>query len=328
MAIEVAVDVHSDRELQPRQVDRAIAVLAERQHGVVARRQLLEIGIGAGAIDLRVRRGRLHTIHRGVYAVGHRRLTPDGRRMAAVLACGDGAALSHRDACAVHGIRPCSRPVLEVTVPRKQRARPGIQLHAARLPVDEITAVRGIPVTTVPRSILDLAAIRPRHEVEAALREAEVRRLYDPLSLGDLVERHPGHRGSGAVRAVLALLAAGGEISKERMVALFLSVLDGARVSRPRLNVWIEVAGRAYECDGVWFGGRVMVELDGYAVHGTRRNFERDRERDRILQAAGWRVVRVTWRQLNDDPEGVVRDLAALLANCGKAARDGAARRG
>jgi very-short-patch-repair endonuclease len=230
--------------------------------------------------------------------------------MAAVLACGDDAVLSHRDAGAAHGIRPCNRRVFEVTVPRKQRPRPGIQLHFARLPGDEITTVRGIPVTTVIRTILDLAAVHPRREVEMAIREAEVARRWDRLSLPQLVARHPGHKGIGSIRAILRSLEAGEEISKEEIVSLFLGLLDGARLPRPLLNRWIE----GHECDCTWPDRRLMVELDGYAVHGTRRNFETDRERDRVLQARGWRIIRVTWRQLCDQPDAVVRDLAMFLA--------------
>jgi predicted transcriptional regulator of viral defense system len=311
MPIEVALDVHSDRQLQPTHVDRAIAALAARQHGVVARGQLRRLGIGVGAIDLRVRRGRLHPIHRGVYAVGHTRIALDGRRAAAVLACGRGAVLSYRDAAAAHGIRQCNRRVHEVTVPRKRRPRPGIQLqlHFAHLPADEIAAVRGIPVTTVERTILDLAAIRPRSEIERAIGQAEVNRALGDPSLKQLVERHANHRGAATVGAILETLKAGTDISHEAIASRFLAVLDRAGLPRPRLNTWI--GGR--ECDCVWPDRGLMVELDGYAVHGTRRSFESDRERDRVLQAAGWLVVRVTWRQLRDDAEAVARDLRALL---------------
>ena len=313
MAIEVAVDVHSDRQLQPLALDEAIAELARRQHGVVARRQLLRIGIGAGAIDLRVRRRRLHPLHRGVYAVGHRSLSPDGRRMAAVLACGAGAALSHRDAAALHGIRHCSRSVFELTVPRKQHPRRGIELHTARLPRDELTTVRAIPLTSVPRTLLDLAAILPRREVAAALHEAEVKRLRDALSLQDLIERHPRHRGAATIAAILAALTAGEAITKETIVALLIDLLDRAHLPRPELNVYVTVAGRTFECDAAWPKLKRMVELDGYAVHGTRRNFESDREHDRIRHAGGWLVIRLTWRQLRETPEAVARDLRRFL---------------
>jgi very-short-patch-repair endonuclease len=310
MAIEVAVDPNSWGQQQPRSPDDLIAEIATRQHGVIARRQLEGLGPSRKSIDYRVRVGRLHVIHRGVYAVGHGRITLDGKRMAAVLACGDGAALSHRDAAAAHGIRQCHRRVFEVTVPRKQRPRPGIQLHFARLPADEVTTLRGIPVTGVARTIFDLAAVRPRREVEMAIREAEVARRWGRLSLPQLVARHPGHRGIESIRAILRRVRAGEEITKEEMVSVFLSILDRANLPRPKLNRWI----LGYECDCVWPDRELMVELDGYAVHGTRRNFETDRERDRVLQTRGWRVIRLTWRQLCDDPDRVARDLAVVLA--------------
>jgi very-short-patch-repair endonuclease/predicted transcriptional regulator of viral defense system len=321
MRTEVAVDALIGPQQQPRSLDQVLAELAERQHGVIARKQLLRIGFTPKAITVRLRTGRLHPIHRGVYAVGHKRISLDGRRMAAVLACGDGAAMSHRDGAATHGMRQCNRRVFEVTVPRKQRARPGIQLHCALLPADEVTTVRGIPVTTVPRTLLDLAAVCPRREVEKAMKEAEVARLWDRLSLPRLTARYPHHRGAATIRAILESLAAGDEITKEEIVSLFLRLIDGANIPRPALNQWV---GK-HECDCVWPRQRVMVELDGYAVHGTRSNFETDRERDRFLHARGWLVIRVTWRQLRDDPEGVVRDLRAVLANCGKARPTGAA---
>jgi very-short-patch-repair endonuclease len=159
--------------------------------------------------------------------------------------------------------------------------------------------------------------------VEKAMKEAEVARLWDRLSLPQLVTRYPAHRGARTIRAILQSLTAGDEITKEEMVSLFLSVLDGANLPRPELNRVITVGGRTYECDCVWPEQQVMVELDGYAVHGTRQNFETDRERDRILHANEWCPIRITWRQLRDDPAGVVRDLRRLLtqpANCGKAA--------
>lgn len=285
-------------------------MLAARQHGVVSRRQLRRMGIAASDIDYRVKVGRLHVLYRGVYAVGHTSISPDGRRLAAVLACGADARLSHRDGAALYGIRQCNRSVYEVTVPRRPHRRRGIQLHVATLPRDEVTVVREIPVTTVPRTLLDLAAVVRRAEVEATLHEAEVRRLWDTLSLTNLIERHPRHRGARTIAAILADLAAGLEITQERMVSVFIDLVDGAGLPRPELSRHV----LGHECDCVWPRAKLMVELDGYAVHGTRRNFESDRARDRALQANRWLVVRVTWRQLREDPDGLVQDLRTILA--------------
>jgi very-short-patch-repair endonuclease len=140
-----------------------------------------------------------------------------------------------------------------------------------------------------------------------------VARLWSPLSLPQLTARHPGHRGAATVGAILGALRVGEQITKEEMAARLMRLIRGASLPRPELNVWIRIGRRSFECDAVWRSERVMVELDGYAVHGTRHNFESDRERDRILHAHEWRVIRVTWRQLCDDPDGIVRDLRLLL---------------
>ncbi|HEY3020607.1 MAG TPA: type IV toxin-antitoxin system AbiEi family antitoxin domain-containing protein, partial [Solirubrobacteraceae bacterium] len=181
-------------------LDAAVAALAERQHGVAARWQLLALGIGAGAIKYRLASGRLHEIHRGVYAVGHRVLSMRGRWMAAVLAAGRGAVLSHRAAAALWGIR--GGTAVEVTSERHCR-RAGLLVHRATLPPDEVTTRAGIPVTTVARTLLDLAAVLPRHDVESAFHEAEYQQRTDLTSLDALVARYRGQRGTATIREIL-----------------------------------------------------------------------------------------------------------------------------
>jgi hypothetical protein len=159
-------------------VDRAIGALAERQHGVVSRRQLLELGVDRGAIVHRLKLARLRPVHRGIYTIGHRLLTQHGRWMAAVLAYGPHAVLSHRAAAALWGMRGGTR--VEVTVPSGLQGRDGIQVYRAKLPADERTTHRGIPTTTVPRTLLDLSAVVTKRHLRGALREAEHLRLSDP----------------------------------------------------------------------------------------------------------------------------------------------------
>ena len=195
MAAEITID-----QVIGARIDRLIAELAGRQHGMVGRAQLLALGVGRGAIDHRLACGRLHLVHPGVYAVGHRVVSTEGRWMAAVLASGRTAVLSHRSAGARWGLRSNTRPRIEVTVPRRRYARPGIQPHVAQLPADEITVVEGIPVTTPPRTLLDLAAVLAPHTLRRAVDEAEMLRLSDSLSLADLVARHPRRRGVGNLR--------------------------------------------------------------------------------------------------------------------------------
>jgi predicted transcriptional regulator of viral defense system/very-short-patch-repair endonuclease len=291
--------------------DRLIAALAERHHGVVALRQLLEIGLTRKAIESRLKRGRLHAIHRGVYAVGHRILTPDGWRMAAVLAAGPDAVLSHYSAADLWGLRGSARRQHDVTVPRRGvRSRPAIRVHEALLPADEVTDVRGIPVTSVPRTTLDLAAKRPMREVARLIHEAEVQRLWDPLSLWDLLERYPGRSGSRTARA--ALSERGWAVPKEVFTTAFAEFLDRRDLPRPEFNVWLNVGGHMYEIDCLWRAKRVIVELDGRAAHDTARAFESDRAKDRRLTVAGWRPTRVTWRQLHREAAELARDLVAL----------------
>jgi hypothetical protein len=294
--------------------DVRVARLADRQHGVVARRQLIELGLSAGAIDHRIGRGRLHPLHRGVYTVGHRRISREGRWMAAVLAGGPKAVLSHRSAAALWRIRPPGDRAIEVTVRSKSRSRPRIHRHVANLPADEMTTERGIPATTVPRTLFDLAAALDANAVERAMREAERLRLHDTLSLEDLLARHTHRRGAAAIRECLRRRRdAPPGVTREELEARFLAFLDRAGITRPQLNAWLSLGERRYQADCLWRDRRLIVELDGYATHGTRMAFEDDRERDRALQVAGWRVIRVTWLQLHGSGDKVAADLRRLL---------------
>ncbi len=290
-----------------------MAELALRQHGVVARRQLGELGLGRRAIDVRVERGRLHRVHRGVYAVGHRGLSRDGHVMAAVLAGGEGAVVSHRSAGALWGVCADRATAVEITVPVTRRDRADIVQHQAAVAPDERTTIRRIPVTTAFRTLLDLAAILDARRLRRAVHEAEVLGLRDEVSLGRLIERHRGRRGVAALRAVLADGALGAHVTRNELELRFLELIGDARLPAPQVNGLLKVAGRMVEIDFAWPDRRLAVELDGHATHATRKGFERDRERDRALQAAGWRVVRVTWRQLRGAPGAVVADLRALL---------------
>jgi very-short-patch-repair endonuclease len=294
--------------------DRVLAELADAQHGIVARYQLLGAGIGRRAIGGRLERGALHPIHRGVYSVGHSVVTACGRWMAATLALGPDAVLSHQSAAELWGIAPRLGRAIEVTRATKSRRRPRITSHRSALPDNERTAAEGIPVTTAPRTILDLAAIASRRQVERALNEVEVQGLTDRLSIPDLLERYPGRRGSAVLRALLRDATPMAGSTKNDFEELFVSLLDSHGLPRPRFNVDLAVAGRFFSVDCLWPQERLIVELDGRAVHGTRQAFEADRERDRILQAAGWKIIRVTWRQLRDQGAAVTADLSRALA--------------
>jgi very-short-patch-repair endonuclease len=300
---------------QTRGLDARIAELAEGQHGVVSRRQLERLGAGREAIEVRLRRGRLHQLHRGVYAVGHRRRSRETRWLAAVLACGPGTVLSHRSAAHLWGLRGASGSHIDVTVPHRSRDHGPIHHHFSLLPPDEIAECDGIPVTSVPRAIFDMAAISPPETVELMLREAEFRRLYDRLSLHDLLARHPRRPGSKAVRAALARLDQGTGRIASPLEERFLPFLDRHRLPRPRLNAWLNVGGERYRVDCLWLPTRQIVELDGWEGHGTRSAFRDDRTRDRRLRVARYGVTRIAWYQLDDEAEAIAADLRALLAS-------------
>lgn len=232
--------------------------------------------------------------------------------MAAVLACGAEAVLSHRSAAALWRLRPSSRGGIEVTRPRKFRGRPGITVHCSPLLPDEVTEVDGIPVTTVPRTILDLAAVTSKRQVELAFNEVEVRRLTDPLSIPDLLDRYPKRQGTAVLRSILGDQAALSGRTRNDFEERFAQLVDDHGIPRPRFNADLAIRGRFFEVDCLWEQAKLIVELDGREAHGTRRAFETDRERDRLLLADGWGVVRVTWRQL-DAGADVAADLRRLL---------------
>ncbi len=295
-------------EVQKRRVDAGIAELAGRQHGVVSRAQLSALGVGRRAIDHRVENGRLHVRYRGVYSVGHRVLTREGRWMAAVLASGPGAALSHQSGAAHLGIRPSASGRITLTTPRKLRDRPGLLRHCAVLPDDEVSTVRAIPVTTLARTLVDLAAVLHPQALAKAFEQAEILRVLNTAQIANLLDRHPRRKGTTRLRS---LLKAAVDVPHTRsdLEKRFLPFLEANALPSPAVNSHI----KGYEVDLAWPQQRLIVELDGFATHGTRTAFERDRQRDRRLQAKDWRVVRITWRQLHEEPGRLATELFALL---------------
>jgi very-short-patch-repair endonuclease len=287
------------------------------------------MGLTEEAIDGRLRNGRLHRLHAGVYAVGRRSIPREGRWMAAVLASGPDAVLSHWSAAALWMIRPNSRTRIDVTVSHRSRSSALTRRHVSRVPDDERTAKEGIPVTTAPRTIFDLAATEPVDVLESLLREVEYRELRDRLSLRDLVERYPGRRGVRRVRLALERLEEepGGR-HRSKLEERFAPFLRRHRLPLPRFNDWVVLAGKRYQVDCHWPGTGQIVELDGWQGHGTRSAFREDRARDRRLSVAGYSVTRITFNQLDDEPEGVAADLGrccayqALRTNWARSSRD------
>ncbi len=294
-----------------------IAELAERQHGVVSLAQLRTVGLTASGVRDRVQAGRLHRIHRGVYAVGHRRLTGRGRSMAAVLAYGSSAAVSHRTAAGLHGLRPDNRAVTEIALPRASvRSRRGVIAHAApTLRPADVTHRHGIPCTTVARTLLDLADVLPRGQLERVVEQAVIARVFDGSAIEDVLARANGRRGAAELRGVLTELDDEPGVTASDLEDRFLELCRAAGLPKPAVNRWLAVDdGPPIRADFVWPRARLIVEVDGWATHGTRQGFERDRLRDQRARLADWEVLRFTRRQVVRDPARTIATTGALLA--------------
>lgn len=291
-----------------------MAELAGQQCGVVARRQVLGLGFGADAIAHRLAVGRLHPVFAGVYAVGHSAIGREGRWMGAVLASGEKAVLSHRSAACLWGLRIEAPGAEDVTIARSTGPILGLRRHRSILLPDERAVRNGIPVTCVARTLFDVAAGAASWEFERAVREAEFLRLPQVPPLEEIYERRRGRRGAKLVRTTLEGLSRfRGGTSRSSLEDRFLRFVRRVGLPVPETNVLLRLGSAVYEADCVWREQRVVAELDGHQAHGTRSAFEEDRERDRRVQAQGWRVVRITWRHLNQ-PESLARDLRNLLA--------------
>ena len=276
---------------KPANPDALVAEWATKRHGVVTTVALLAAGLSEAGIGRRVSTGRLHRLHRGVYAVGHAAVSFEGRCLAAVLAVGDGAALSHRSAAELWGIVPRAKGPIHVTMPSTSgcRSRPGLIIHRSRTLAPECTAfIAGVRTTTPARTLADL-----RPGISRELHDRATRRALD---LG-LISRDPAISDSALTRSEL-----------ERV---FLRLLRRHRLPQPVVNARV---GR-HEVDFLWRKRRVVVETDGFEHHGSREAFERDRARDAELQSRGYRVLRVTHRQLRDSRGDVARVLRELLRN-------------
>jgi very-short-patch-repair endonuclease len=301
-------------------VDRAISELAEKQHAVFRLEQLEALGLSRGAVFKRASVGRLHRIRLGVYSLVPRPLlTREGHWMAAVLACGPGAVLSHRDAAALHGMRPTSRTRIEVTVPRRSsRRHAGIQIHrSTTLTPADVTRENGIPCTTIARTALDLASVVARRPVERALDQLDAMQLFDLNALDDQLARNPRHPGARLLRSILEEHYVGGTPTESELEEAFLALCRRLRLPEPRVNRWIDLrdGGPMIRGDFVWYEQRVIVETDGHRYHRTRQARERDPLRDQRAMVAGWRPVRTTWRQVMRRPRELEPTLLRLLGS-------------
>jgi predicted transcriptional regulator of viral defense system len=297
-------------------VEALIVAVAERQHALVTLPQLQSLGLGRSGVSRRARNGRLYRVHRGVYAVGRPHLTRHGHWMAAVLACGPKAVLSHRSAAALHGIRQDNRAKTDVSVSSASaRSRPTIDVHTSvTLKAADITTVDAIPCTTVARTLVDLGDVVSRRAVERAVGQAEVLRVFDGRAVNDALARAGRRQGAGTLRAVLESYKEP-TLTETGIEERFLALCRKATLPSPAVNAWITTSdGVSYKADFLWRSHKLIAETDGRDVHTTRKAFEHDRLRDQRLTLSGFTVVRFTWRQVVEEPRRVAVALRGLLA--------------
>jgi very-short-patch-repair endonuclease len=298
------------------QWDRATAQIAERQHGLISLEQLRRLGMDESTARRRAKVGTLYRVHRGVFSVGHPRLDADGRWMAAVLACGPGAVLSHRSAAALWGLRENRRASIDVTAPnRRGRIPDGIDAHRdGSVTLADRTEVHGIPCTTVARTLLDLAAVIPVWELKKAISEAEVLRVLDHAAVRRLIRRSRGRRGVARLRMLLDDIHPLTRRTRSEMERLFLDMCVRARLSQPEVNVSLVIDGACVKPDFLWRDAGLIVEADSRRYHDTDSAFQHDRRREQRLLLAGWRVARCTWEQVEREPRRLAETISALLA--------------
>jgi predicted transcriptional regulator of viral defense system len=298
---------------------QAIAVLAKRQHGVVTYTQLRKLGLSSSAIGRLVDAGRLHRLYRAVYAVGHTALTRHGQLMAALLACGPEAVLSHTTAGERWVMLPLVPGPIHVTVPRSVRGHPGIAIHRVRALDRRDWMVRdGLRLTSVPRTLLDLAEVLPERRLRKAAQEAARERRFNERAIRELLDRSPGRRGHKRLRTLLTDAVIEPK-SRSELEDRFHQLVHEAGLAPPEPNAKL----LGYRVDALWRNEKIVVELDGFQDHGTRERFESDRERDARLQLAGFTVLRFTDRMLERQPSRVKR----ILIDAGAPARAASPRR-
>jgi Transcriptional regulator, AbiEi antitoxin/Protein of unknown function (DUF559) len=274
-----------------------LSAVAQRQFGVVTPAQLRKLGLGERGVRHRVRAGRLHRVSRGVYAVVPTAvLRREGRWLAAVLACGEGAVLSHISAAAHWDLLSTSAALIDVTAARGRAAARGVRLHRTRsLDARDTTRHEGIPITTVPRTLLDLAAAVQPQRLERAIAQAQRTNRYDHTAITDILARCNGHHGTGALAKATA--NEDPKWTRSELEAWFLALVRDAGLPEPMVNASLAAPDHPrLDPDFCWPTHHLIVELDGWETHRTRHAFETDRRRDAALTADGWRVLRFTAR--------------------------------
>jgi len=294
--------------------DRALSELADGQQGQVNHKQLVELGVSRSGISRGLARGRLHPTFKAVYAVGHRALPPLWREMGAVLAVGAEGFVSRHWAAAAWGTRPPGSDDVDVTVPYGRSARrAGIRIHRAKeIDPRDVTELDGVPIATPAFALLEIALELTFEQLERAFDDALTREVMSLVHASETLDRHRGHRGAARF-AELARPEHALEVTRAWTEQRMKALIRAGNLPIPVLNIR---RGRIMP-DFIWRNERVIVEVDGFRTHGTRRAFESDRARDAKLAAEGWIVLRFTWRQLKHEPEVVLVRIAQVLARRG-----------
>jgi very-short-patch-repair endonuclease/predicted transcriptional regulator of viral defense system len=289
--------------------DSIMMGIAAQQHGIVARWQLLAAGVPAHVIENRQKSGRLQRLHRCVYRLAP--LTgPWEREMGAVLSCGRKAALSHRGATALLGLLPRCQGDIAVSVGcGHPRVRDGVRLYRVPLPAADMTTVAGVPVTTGARTLLDVASIVTPRELEQAAAQALEKRLVTEAEIARMLERYPSRPGARELRALLAS-STPPALARSEAEEQFLAMLRRGQLPVPAVNVYVG----GFMVDFYWRTEALVVEIDGFAFHSSRRAMARDRQRDASLTAAGCRVMRFTWADVTRTREATLVRVAQALA--------------
>lgn len=296
-------------------MDAVIAELATSQAGLVTRAQLLGLGQSRDDVAYRLRTGRLHRVHRGVYTVGHRRLGADGERLAVLLACGDKAFLGRRTALATHGVLADSRWHFDVVVPGRGNATGPSRAVVTRMRnvhADDVVTIRGLRVASLPRALVDAVEDLSDQALRKAIKEAEYLRIINVASVIDAVARTPKRPGVARLRS--ALRADQQLPSREEFVLRFLALCDRHQVPRPTVDLHLDTGLASLgQIDLAYEAERLIIELDGAQSHMTRTRFEEDRRRDAYLAARGWLTLRFTWRRVTKDAYAVAAELRQVL---------------
>jgi very-short-patch-repair endonuclease len=298
-----------------------VAALAERQHGVVSRGQLRRIGMGEGAIDHAIATGRLFPIFRGVFGVGHSRVGSQGRMLAAVLACGEGTVVSHGSAAYLLGLWESEPKAIHVIAPNQAgRKIPGIRRHHVPQPMDgEVVRHESIPSTSAARTVVDLAGMVGDASLRRTIEQAAVVQVLDVPAI-DAILAGRRRRGSVSLRSILGDWRRYSRMRlRSRMEAKLLPLLSQRDLPIPECNKVLEVGAQSFEIDFLWRRQRLVVEADGGQFHDNPQAEVRDLDRNRVLIAGGFRVLRLRWEELNERPEATIARIEGLLRrrDCG-----------